>query len=318
MNINNLVTGGAGFIGTNLIEKLLALEENVICIDDLSTGSLCNIKKWDKNKNFSFYNHNILDEFNIEKKIDRIWHLACPASPYYFLKNPIQTARIAFQGTCNMLELAKKFESTILITSTSEIYGESEIVPQAESNNGDVNVRGNRACYAEGKRLAETISYDYQREYNLNIKVARVFNTYGPGLQIYDNRVISNFIVNSLLNEPLRIFGEGNQTRSFCFVNDLVDGLILFMNSNFNGPFNFGNNQEISIIDLANLVLKKTGSKSLLYYCNLPEHETIRRIPSIKLARNNLNWKPIIDIDKGLDLTIDFFKKEIKKLNKKQ
>ena len=313
MNINNLVTGGAGFIGTNLIEKLLKLGETVVCVDDLSTGSFENIKKWEKNKNFIFHNHNILNSLNIENKIDRIWHLACPASPYYFLKDPIETSRIAFLGTYNMLELARKSNSSILITSTSEIYGESVIVPQDETNYGDLNVKGTRACYGEAKRLAETISYEYQRKYNLNIKVARVFNTYGPGLQINDNRVISNFIVNSLQNKPLKIFGKGIQTRSFCFVSDLIDGLFLFMNSNFNGPFNFGNNQEISIIDLAKLVLKKTNSTSVLQYCDLPKNEALRRIPAIKLAKNNLKWIPIIGIDKGLDLTIDFFKEEIKK-----
>lgn len=312
MNINNLVTGGAGFIGSNLIEKLLNFGEKVICVDDLSTGSIKNIRKWEDNKNFIFYNHNILNSLNIENKIDRIWHLACPASPYYFLKDPINTSRIAFHGTYNMLELAKKCESSILITSTSEIYGESQIVPQEESNYGDLNVKGNRACYAEAKRLAETISYEYQRKYNLNIKVARVFNTYGPGLRVNDKRVISNFIVNSLQNKPLQIFGKGLQTRSFCFVDDLVDGLILFMNSDFNGPCNLGNNEEISILDLAKLVLKKTSSSSVLEYCALPNNEAFRRIPSLKLAKKNLNWIPILDIDKGLDLTIDFFKKEIK------
>ena len=312
MSSLNLVTGGAGFIGSNLVKKLLDLEEKVICLDDLSSGNFENIVALNKNKNFTFQKCNVLEDININENIDRIWHFACPASPYYFLKDPINTSKIAFIGTYKMLELAQKNNAKILIASSSEIYGMSEVCPQVETYNGNINVISNRSCYAEGKRLAETIAYDYYRKNKLDVKVARIFNTYGPNLQIKDKRVISNFIVNALRDHPLVINGKGFQTRSFCYITDLIEGLIKLMDSNFNGPFNLGNVEEIKIIDLAKIIIKKTKSKSILDFSDLSEYETLRRVPSIDQARNFLNWKPSIDINQGLDLTIEFFKKAIK------
>ncbi len=308
---NNLVTGGAGFIGSNLIYKLLELKENVTCIDDLSTGVSENIDRWKGNKQFTFYNHDVTKKLNIDERIDRIWHLACPASPYYYLKDPVRTACISFIGTYNFLELARSKNAQFLLASTSEIYGNQNIYPQMENNNGSVDILNSRACYSEGKRLAETVTYEYSRKYNLDIKVARIFNTYGPNLRIDDMRVISNFIVNSLLNKPLIIYGNGNQTRSFCYISDLINGLLIYMNSKYKGPINIGKDKEISIKELALLVKTKTNSSSQLKYMPLPENEPFRRIPSIKLARNKLNWHPSVDLNEGLDLTIDYFRTKI-------
>ena len=302
----NLITGGAGFLGSHLTEYLLNKNEEVICLDNLFTGNKNNLKKWANNPNFEFIRHDITEPIYLE--VEKIWHLACPASPIHYQHNPIKTAKTSFLGTYNMLGLAKRLNAKILFTSTSEIYGDPEIHPQPESYRGNVNPIGIRSCYDEGKRIAETLCFDYKRQHNLDVKVARIFNTYGPRMVPNDGRVISNFICQALRNEDLTIYGEGDQTRSFCFVTDLIDGLVRLMNSDISGPVNIGNPEELKIIDVARIISKKIPNSQNIIFKNLPLDDPLQRKPCIELATKKLGWEPKVSLPEGLDLTINFFK----------
>ena len=305
--MKNLVTGGAGFLGSNLIDRLLANGEEVICLDNFVTGSKNNIDHLKDNKNFILVEHDVVNP--IEISVDKIWHLACPGSSSHYQSNPIKTSKTNFIGTYNMLGLAKKNKAKFLLASTSEVYGDPEIHPQPESYKGCVNPIGIRSCYDEGKRIAEALSFDYYREHLVDIRIARIFNTYGPRMLPNDGRVISNFICQSLLNKPLTIYGDGSQTRSFCYVDDLITGLIKLMNSEYVGPFNFGNTEEYKIKDLAEMIINIIDPNLKLIEQELPADDPSRRKPVIKLANKNLNWKPRIDLKTGLLKTISYFKK---------
>ena len=301
----NLVTGGAGFLGSYLIEKLLTKREKVICIDNLSTGQIENISHLFKNDFFKFINHDVIHPIEID--CDRIWHLACPASPIQYQKNPINTTKTSFLGTYNMLGLALRNKARLLFASTSEVYGDPEISPQEESYKGSVNPIGPRSCYDEGKRVAESLCFDYFRTHNVEIRIARIFNTYGPRMAKNDGRVVSNFICQSLLNKSITIFGDGNQTRSFCYVDDLINGLLEVMESNLTGPFNLGNPNEISIHELANKIKSKINNNLNIIHKPLPQDDPKQRNPDIKKAQEILNWEPKFDLDLGLDITIKYF-----------
>ena len=307
-SITHLVTGGAGFLGSHLIDELMKSDnENVICLDDFSTGNKNNLSKWLNHPNFELIEHDITKP--IKFKVNKIWHLACPASPFYYQNNPIKTAKINFLGTLNMLELAKSEKAKILFTSSSEIYGNPEVHPQKESYRGSVNSTGIRSCYVEGKRISETLCSDYQRKHNVDLRIARVFNTYGPRMKPDDGRVISNFIVQAFKKKPLTIFGDGNQTRSFCYVDDLIKGIILLMNSNFSSPINIGNPEEYSINQVSDIIIKKINPNLKKEYKNMPEDDPKKRNPSITLAKNNLNWEPTVDFSLGINKTINYFRK---------
>jgi len=308
--LKNLVTGGAGFIGSHLINKLIEKRENVICLDNFLTGNYSNINKWINNPLFEIIKHDITKPININA--DKIWHLACPASPIQYQKDPIETTKICFMGTLNMLELADRNKSKILLASTSEIYGDPQISPQNESYRGWVNNIGIRSCYDEGKRIAESLFFDYWRSRKIDICIARIFNTYGPNMYKSDGRVVSNFICQSLLEKPLTIYGDGNQTRSFCYVDDLVEGLLKLMESNLLGPINLGNPNEITILNLATLIKEKVNPNIEIIHKPLPEDDPKQRKPDITLAKEGLDWIPRINLEKGLDKTIDYFKKLIK------
>ena len=310
--IKNIVTGGAGFLGSHLIDKLMYKGESVICLDNFLTGNKKNIRKWYKNKNFELINHDLTKPIFVEG--DRIWHLGCPASPSHYQTNPIYTAKTIFLGTLNMLDLAKKLKSKIFLASTSEIYGDPKVHPQTEDYYGFVNPIGIRSCYTEGKRIAETLFFDYQRLYNLDIRVARIFNTYGPRMTINDGRVMSNFIVQALNHKPLTIYGDGLQTRSFCYVEDLINAMIKVMDGTIFGPVNLGNHEEISILDLAKKIKKEINSEMDLIFKDLPIDDPKRRQPSIALAKNIYQWEPRISLEKGLKPTIIYFKKLLKKM----
>ena len=303
----NLVTGGAGFIGSHLIDRLIKNKEKVICLDNLYTGTLKNISKWENNDNFQFINHDIINP--IDLKVDMIWHLACPASPIYYQPDPIRTAKTNFLGSLNMLGIAKKYNSRILLASSSEIYGDPKVHPQTESYKGNVNSFGIRSCYDEGKRIAETLFFDYKNIHNIDIRIVRIFNTYGPRMLPNDGRVVSSFVVRALKNEPLIIFGTGQQTRSFCYIDDLVNGIMKLMASDYTRPINIGNPDEFQIKSLAELVLSKLNSNSNISYFPLPEDDPLKRKPDIKLAKAKLNWSPLISLYEGLDKTIEYFKK---------
>jgi len=305
----NLVTGGLGFLGTNLINNLLNSGETVLCIDNCSTGEIENIKKDWNNKSFHFIKHDVLDPIYLN--VERIWHLACPASPLHYQLDPINTARTIFIGTENMLQLAKKCNARILLASSSEVYGNPTIHPQHEDYTGNVKTNSKRSCYELGKRFAESLCFDYQRMYNLEIKIARIFNTYGPEMSIKDGRVVSNFISQALKNEPLTIYGDGKQTRSFCFVEDLIEALIRTMECEYSNPINLGNPFEISILNLAKMVKEKTSSDSQIIFNPLPEDDPLRRCPNITKAQKVLKWEPNISLDKGLELTINHFKNKL-------
>ena len=300
----NLITGGAGFIGTNLIGYLLEKNEKVICIDDFTSGSSLNIKKWIKHPNFKFIEEDITN--NIDIRSHKIWHLACPASPAKYNINQLKTLKTGFIGTLNMLNLAKKYNSKFLLTSSSEIYGKSYKIPQTEFYITSDSPFNERSCYVESKRISETLCFQYKNY--IDLKVARVFNTYGPNMLKNDGRVISNFINKSLNNKPLTIYGSGNQTRSFCYIDDLIIGLVKLMNSNYNLPINLGNNEEIQIKDLADIIIKKAGTNNNILFREPRENEPFRRCPEIKNAFNELHWKPKVSLDKGLNLTIEFCK----------
>ena len=303
-----LVTGGAGFIGSHLCERLLIDDHKVICLDNLFTGSLDNIEVLKSNINFEFVNHDITKPY-FRDGIDEIYNLACPASPIHYQSNPIKTVKTCTIGVINMLGLAKKNNAKILQASTSEVYGDPDVHPQKEDYNGNVNTIGLRSCYDEGKRCAETLFMDYKREHNLNIAIVRIFNTYGPNMTKNDGRVVSNFILQALQNDNITIYGDGSQTRSFQFIDDLVEGLIKMMNSDSVGPINLGNPIELSMTDLAYKVIKLTNSSSDIIYKKLPKDDPKRRKPDISLAKSTLDWSPVIDLETGLKKTINYFKK---------
>jgi len=302
-----LVTGGAGFIGSHLCERLLTDDHKVICLDNLFTGSLDNIEVLNSNINFEFVNHDITKPY-FRDGIDEIYNLACPASPIHYQSNPIKTVKTCTIGVINMLGLAKKNNAKILQASTSEVYGDPDVHPQKEDYNGNVNTLGFRSCYDEGKRCAETLFMDYKREHNLNIKIVRIFNTYGPNMTKKDGRVVSNFILQALQNDNITIYGDGSQTRSFQFIDDLVEGLIKMMNSDNVGPINLGNPIELSMTDLAYKLIKLTNSSSDIIYKKLPKDDPKRRRPDISLAKSTLDWSPVIDLETGLKKTINYFK----------
>ena len=308
--IRNLVSGGAGFLGSHLIDQLMKLEEEVICLDNLNTGRKTNLLKWLDNKNFKFVNHDITEPINF--KIDKIWHLGCPASPKDYSIDPIKTSKTNILGTINMLELAKSSNAKLIFTSTSEIYGEPKVHPQPETYKGLVNNISSKSCYVEGKRMAESLCFDYKRVHGCDVKIARIFNTYGPRMLINDGRVISNFIVQSLKKQPLTIYGSGKQTRSFCFVDDLIEGLVLLMNSEIMSPVNLGNPFEISILETAKIITSKIGSKNEFIYKGLPEDDCSKRKPLIEVAKQKLGWQPKVNFDAGINRTIDYFRKELK------
>ena len=310
------VTGGAGFIGSNLCKKLLEEGNKVFCIDNLYSGRMSNIEELKSNSNLHFYpvdivNRNIVLDLDFWGNLDEIYNLACPASPPFYQNKPIDTLKTNFEGMINMLDLANKYEAKILQTSTSEVYGDPEVHPQPETYRGNVNPIGIRACYDEGKRVAETLCFDYLRTYNTDIKVVRIFNTYGPKMRADDGRVISNFICQALKNEPITVYGDGNQTRSFCFVDDLVNGLIKMMASNEHGPINLGNPGEFTMKELADLVINKIDTKSEIVYKPLPSDDPTKRKPVIDRAKELLNWEPTIALNEGLDKTIAYFIKEL-------
>ena len=311
--IDNLVCGGAGFLGSHLIDSLLAKGENVICIDNLLTGKIENINHLKNNNKFSFINHDVIEPIKSEIPIDKIWHLACPASPFYYQKDPLLTIRINYEGTFNILNLAKDFQSKLLFTSTSEVYGSTQVSPQNEDMLINISTYSPRACYSEGKRIAETLVQVFGKVNKLQTRLARVFNTYGPRLNINDGRVISNFINQSLRNEKLTVYGDGSQTRSFCYVQDMVCGLIKLMDSDYSMPINLGNEQEITILDLALLIRSKINNIISLEYCNLPTDDPMFRKPCMDLAKNQLDWYPKINLSEGLDKTIDFLRSSYKK-----
>lgn len=306
-----LVTGGAGFIGSHLCARLLEQGHNVICVDNFFTGTMDNIRHLESNPDFELLKHDIVQPLYI--KADEIYNLACPASPIHYQFNPVETTKACVHGSINMLELAKRTGARILQASTSEVYGDPEQHPQRESYKGNVNPIGPRACYDEGKRCAETLFFDYFREYGVDIKVIRIFNTFGPNMHPQDGRVVSNFIMQALRGEKITIFGEGKQTRSFCYVDDLIDGAIRMMASerDFQGPVNLGNPRENTMIELAEMVLKLSGSKSALDYQPLPQDDPTRRRPDISLAKEKLGWEPKVPLEKGLEATIAYFKKLI-------
>jgi UDP-glucuronate decarboxylase len=310
-----LVTGGAGFIGSHLTEKLLQENHEVIAIDNFFTGSRDNVKKFLDNKNYEVIRHDVTVPFHAE--VDMIFNLACPASPVHYQKFPVQTLKTSVLGSINMLELAREKNATIVQASTSEVYGDPNISPQIESYWGNVNPIGIRACYDEGKRASEALFFDYNRQYGVNIKVARIFNTYGPNMALNDGRVVSNFLVQALQNKPITMYGDGLQTRSFCFVSDLVDGLfkLAFSSSKTKGPINFGNPTEFSMLELAELIIELTESKSEIEFKPLPLDDPKQRKPDISRAQAELDWEPRIELSKGLSSSIEYFKSALSRLN---
>ena len=307
-----LVTGGAGFIGSHLCKKLLDEGNDVLCLDNYFTGTKENISSLFKSPYFEVIRHDVC--FPLYVEVDEIYNLACPASPIHYQYDPVQTTKTSVHGAINMLGLAKRINARILQASTSEIYGDPETHPQEENYWGNVNPIGPRSCYDEGKRCAETLFFDYYRQHNLDIKVVRIFNTYGPNMHPNDGRVVSNFIVQALTNQDITVYGNGDQTRSFCYIDDLISGIFKMMSSEekFIGPVNLGNPVEFKIIDLAKTIIKLTNSKSNIVNKELPTDDPIRRIPNISLAKNVLDWEPSFNLEEGLKLTIDYFKSQIK------
>jgi UDP-glucuronate decarboxylase len=314
--LNILVTGGAGFLGSHLCEKLLNQGHKVICLDNFYSSDRDNISCLIDNPNFSFIEEDVCNS-KINFNIDQIYNLACPASPIHYQSNPVKTVQTNVLGSLNMLELAKKNNAKILQASTSEIYGDPKINPQSENYWGNVNPIGIRSCYDEGKRCAETLFFDYHRQYKINIKVCRIFNTYGPKMHKNDGRVMSNFIIQALQNLPITIYGKGSQTRSFCYVDDLIDGIIRFMNTdnNITGPINLGSNQEISIKDLAVKIINSTNSKSEIKFLKPLSDDPMQRKPDLKLAKKIIDWNFNIELDNGIKKTIKFFKENLDGLN---
>ena len=304
--MRNLVTGGAGFLGSHLVDRLMLAGEEVICLDNYFTGRKANIASWIGHPRFELIRHDVTEPLLLE--VDRIWHLACPASPVHYQFNPIKTAKTSFLGTYNMLGLARRVGARLLLASTSEVYGDPEVHPQPESYRGCVNTIGIRSCYDEGKRIAETLCFDYQRMHDTEIRVMRIFNTYGPRMLPNDGRVVSNFIVQALSGQQLTLYGDGRQTRSFCYVDDLIDGMICLMNGKHSGPINIGNPGEFTIRQLAELVRSKINPELKLIEKPLPEDDPLQRKPVIDLAEQELGWSPQVSLEQGLDCTIEYFK----------
>ncbi len=314
-NKNILITGGAGFLGSHLSKRLLQESNRIYCLDNLETGSIDNINDIQDNENFIFLDQDITSKIVINENIDEIFNLACPASPINYQKDPVKTNKTSVVGIVNMLDFALEKDAKIFHASTSEVYGNPTIHPQDESYWGNVNPIGPRACYDEGKRCAETFCFDYMRQYKSKIKVVRIFNTYGPHMQINDGRVVSNFIVQAIKNDPITIYGAGTQTRSFCYVDDLINAFIGMMNSrdDFYGPVNIGNPVEFTIIELAEKILSITNSSSKLVYNTLPQDDPEQRKPDISLAKKEFDWEPKISLDDGLNRTIEYFQKKLSK-----
>ena len=303
-----LVTGGAGFLGSHLCERLLEEGNDVICADNFFTGDKANIEHLLDNPYFELLRHDVT--FPLYVEVDEIYNLACPASPVHYQFDPVQTTKTSVMGAINMLGLAKRTKAKVLQASTSEVYGDPEVHPQPESYKGSVSTTGIRACYDEGKRCAETLFFDYYRQHDVDIKVMRIFNTYGPNMNPDDGRVVSNFIVQALKGEDITMFGDGLQTRSFCYVDDLIDGMIRLMNSRdgFTGPVNIGNPGEFTMVELAEKIIELTGSSSKIIYLPLPQDDPLQRQPDITLARKELEWEPHIALEEGLKKTIAYFK----------
>ncbi|MFN5162105.1 MAG: UDP-glucuronic acid decarboxylase family protein [Cyanobacteriota bacterium] len=306
MVMRNLVTGGAGFLGSHLIDRLMQAGEEVICLDNYYTGRKDNIRHWLGHPSFELIRHDVTEPIRLE--VDRIWHLACPASPVHYQHNPIKTAKTSFLGTYNMLGLARRVGARLLLASTSEVYGDPETHPQPESYRGCVNTIGIRSCYDEGKRIAETLCFDYHRMHGTEIRVMRIFNPYGPRMLPNDGRVVSNFIVQALRGEPLTLYGDGSQTRSFCYVDDLIEGMIRLMNGNHAGPINIGNPGEFTIRQLAELVRDRINPSLELVTLPLPQDDPLQRQPVIDLARRELGWEPKVPLEQGLEPTIAHFR----------
>ena len=305
-----LVTGGAGFLGSHLCEHLLGNGNDVVCIDNFFSGSKDNIRHLSYHPFFELIRHDVIHPLFIE--VDRIFHLACPASPIHYQHNPIKTVKTNVMGTINMLGLAKRIKARILLASSSEVYGDARVHPQTEGYWGNVNPIGLRSCYDEGKRVAETLMMDYHRQNRVDIRIVRIFNTYGPRMAVDDGRVVSNFIVQALKGEDLTVYGDGTQTRSFCYVSDLIEALVRTMNSEeFVGPVNIGNPGESTVLELAEKVLALTGSKSRIVLRPLPSDDPVRRCPDISLAKSKLSWEPRVGLEEGLGKTIDYFREKL-------
>jgi UDP-glucuronate decarboxylase len=313
MNKRILVTGGAGFLGSHLCERLLAAGHEILCVDNLYTGQKQNVAHLLDNPNFEFHRHDIT--FPLYVEVDEIYNLACPASPIHYQRDPVQTTKTSVMGAINMLGLAKRLKVKILQASTSEVYGDPSVHPQPEHYWGNVNPIGPRSCYDEGKRAAETLFFDYHRQHKLKIKVARIFNTYGPRMALNDGRVVSNFIVQALRNEPITVYGDGSQTRSFCYVDDLVDGLIRLMNSpdDVTGPINLGNPAESTMLELAETIIKLTNSNSTISFKPLPKDDPKMRRPNIGKAQEVLSWAPAMNLTDGLLQTIRYFVRQVER-----
>ncbi len=310
MTRRNLITGGAGFLGSHLVDRLMEAGEEVICLDNFYTGRKDNIRHWLGHANFELIRHDVTEPIRLE--VDRIWHLACPASPVHYQSNPIKTAKTSFLGTYNMLGLARRVGARLLLASTSEVYGDPEVHPQPESYRGCVNTIGIRSCYDEGKRIAETLCFDYQRMHGTEIRVMRIFNTYGPRMLPDDGRVVSNFIVQALLGQSLTLYGDGSQTRSFCYVDDLIEGMIRLMNGEHTGPVNIGNPGEFTIRQLAERVRDRIQPGLELTTQPLPQDDPLQRQPVIDLARELLGWEPKVSLDEGLEPTIAYFRERVR------
>lgn len=311
-----LVTGGAGFIGSHLCKKLLDAGDHVICLDNFYTGRKENIQNLITHENFEFVDHDIIEPYFCNG-VEEIYNLACPASPPQYQHNPIKTTKTSVMGAINMLGLAKKENAKILQASTSEVYGDPKVHPQSESYFGNVNTIGPRSCYDEGKRCAETLFFDYYREHNISIKLMRIFNTYGPNMLKNDGRVVSNFIIQALRDKDITIYGDGKQTRSFCYIDDMIEAMIGFMGTpdEVIGPMNFGNPTETTVLDLAKTIIDLVGANSKLEFRDLPQDDPMRRNPDISFAKRELNWSPTIDLNEGLSKTVQYFKDQLEKEN---
>ena len=305
-----LVTGGAGFIGSHLIDRLMNDGHEVICLDNFYTGRKQNIVKWMDHPYFEMIRHDITEPIRLE--VDQIYHLACPASPVHYQYNPVKTIKTNVMGTLHMLGLAKRVKARFLLASTSEVYGDPDVHPQPEEYRGNVNTIGIRSCYDEGKRVAETLAFDYHRQNEVDIRVARIFNTYGPRMLENDGRVVSNFVVQALQGKPLTVYGDGSQTRSFCYVSDLVEGLMRLMNGNYIGPVNLGNPGEYTILQLAEEIQQRINPDADIQFQPLPQDDPLRRKPDITKAKTYLDWEPTIPLADGLDLMIEDFRDRIK------
>jgi len=305
-----LVTGGAGFLGSHLCERLLKEGHEVVCLDNFFTGRRKNLHPYLENPDFELVRHDVVEPILLE--VDRIYHLACPASPVHYQFNPVKTIKTNVLGTHNMLGLAKRTRARFLLASTSEVYGDPKVHPQTEDYWGNVNPIGIRSCYDEGKRVAETFTMDYHRQNRVDVRIVRIFNTYGPRMLADDGRVVSNFIVQALKGDDITVYGDGSQTRSFCYVDDLVDGLVRMMeNEGFIGPVNLGNPREFTILELAKTIIAKIGSRSKIVLKPLPSDDPTQRQPDIALAKQKLGWQPKVDVDEGFNMTIDYFRREI-------